>query len=420
MVVLRRSWGALSTAWASWGWLGKGSLASHADGRPDQDAGVGAGAAKLRTLELGRFLAATIIVLTHLLLWVNKLAAAGADPLLGGWRPPGAFGVTYFFVLSGFVMMTAHHGDWGDAAAVPRFWWRRLCRIYPTYWLALLIPVYYLHSTVAPASLAQMYLLSPWHDKDFIPAAWSLRHELVFYFFFGLALMPRVGRPILALWIGATLWRWVPWPALDMLRLPHPTWLNHVVETYLGERLFSYFNFYFIAGLAAGWIFLKRRPGPQASLALLALGVVTILATLPEIDWGRDYGTPAMMMRMSVLFAVTLLGLVGLERHGMLRLGRLADRAGALSYPLYILHMPLLLALELNLPAFTAGGWALRGLFLAGLLLLYAASLLVSVTFDQPMQRALRALGRYLGGLRARPTADSLSEEAVAPQPPSF
>lgn len=66
---------------------------------------------KFLILELGRFIAASLVVLTHLLPQVNDYAALGGRELFHGWQPPGAIGVQYFFVLSGFVMMTAHIKD---------------------------------------------------------------------------------------------------------------------------------------------------------------------------------------------------------------------------------------------------------------------------------------------------------------------
>ncbi|TWB46128.1 acyltransferase family protein [Nitrospirillum pindoramense] len=350
---------------------------------------------KLATLEWGRFLAATAVVFGHTGPNVDKLAAPGVGPVLGGWPVPGALGVTYFFVLSGFVMMMVHAGDWGDIAAVPRFWWRRLCRIYPAYWLALLIPFYFLHSLITPEAAIPMILLSPGHDREFIPAAWTLRHELVFYFFFGLALIPRLGPVVLAAWVFATFWRWIPWPVLDMLHLPRSVWLSQVANPW-GMRAISYFNFYFMAGLAAGWIFVKFRPGRRTSLALAALGAALILVTLPDLAWGREYGGQVMFMRMAVQVGLLMLGLAGLERHGVLRGGRLARRAGALSYPLYVIHMPLLLALEITLPKLALSGPALLGALVAVLALIYLSAWLITALFDQPVQRLLRASEQWI------------------------
>lgn len=60
--------------------------------------------------------------------------------MFGGWVPPPPFAVQYFFTLSGFVMLTAHHQDLAKPKASLRFLRRRSCGIYPVFWLSLLTP----------------------------------------------------------------------------------------------------------------------------------------------------------------------------------------------------------------------------------------------------------------------------------------
>ncbi|MFX8653275.1 acyltransferase family protein, partial [Acinetobacter baumannii] len=51
----------------------------------------------------------------------------------------GRWGVCFFFVLSGFIIAHVHWKDLGSPDRVSGFLWRRLVRIFPTYWLALAI-----------------------------------------------------------------------------------------------------------------------------------------------------------------------------------------------------------------------------------------------------------------------------------------
>jgi len=114
----------------------------------------------------------------------------------------GAYGVTFFFVLSGFVL------TWSARASVdaPTFWWRRFARIYPSALVALFlaIPVFYSFAPspedwwVKPFDLG-ILLLSVvliqgwWRDPTILfsgnPAAWTLTCEAFFY-----ALHPAINR----------------------------------------------------------------------------------------------------------------------------------------------------------------------------------------------------------------------------------
>lgn len=114
----------------------------------------------------------------------------------------GFFGVTFFFVLSGFVL------TWSASASVPRstFYWRRFARVYPAHFVALIfaIPVFYTFATipdpawVKPVDVGVLalsfVLLQGWSTIPAIlfsgnPAAWTLTCEAFFY-----ALHPYISR----------------------------------------------------------------------------------------------------------------------------------------------------------------------------------------------------------------------------------
>jgi exopolysaccharide production protein ExoZ len=359
---------------------------------------------KLYALELGRFVAALVVMFCHTEYFLDTHMVNPAVPMFGGFTFPGPFGVQYFFVLSGFVMASAHYRDFGNIAAIPRFWWRRVCRIYPAYWLALTIPVYYVYSAGALTAghLLTVALLSPWHTNEFILAAWSLRYELVFYIMFGLTMLPYVGKPLLAFWVFFIFWRW---SLLNFLHF-HPPFLfavNHVVAIY-GERFAAVFEIFFFAGLAIGYAYVKRRINPWLCAGMLLGGGVLVGSQLRHEDWGLGYGDPTISVRMALGVAGVILGLAGLERAGWLRLGPWAGRLGMLSYPLYVVHVPLLNVADhvLHKRLLTAPE-LYTGFIVLSLACLIAAAL-VTMLFDQPLQRQLRRLeGKRRGALPPRP-----------------
>ena len=114
----------------------------------------------------------------------------------------GSYGVTFFFVLSGFVL------TWSARPSVKTstFYWRRFARIYPSHFIALLlaIPVFYSFSPAAdewwvkPVNVGilalSFVLLQGWSRDATIlfsgnPAAWTLTCEAFFY-----ALHPAINR----------------------------------------------------------------------------------------------------------------------------------------------------------------------------------------------------------------------------------
>lgn len=114
----------------------------------------------------------------------------------------GYFGVTFFFVLSGFVL------TWSARPDVPTstFYWRRFARIWPSHIVALLlaIPVFYTLASIPEGSflkpfdvgilLLSVVLLQGWWNAPNIlfsgnPAAWTLTCEAFFY-----ALHPWISR----------------------------------------------------------------------------------------------------------------------------------------------------------------------------------------------------------------------------------
>lgn len=105
----------------------------------------------------------------------------------------GNFGVTFFFVLSGFVLTWA----WSPTTPATTFWWRRVARIYPAHLVALLLAIPVFYSTapdpdqwwVKPFGavlLLSIPLLQGWSRDPAVlfsgnPAAWTLTCEMFFY-----------------------------------------------------------------------------------------------------------------------------------------------------------------------------------------------------------------------------------------------
>lgn len=146
-----------------------------------------------------RFFAAAAVVLAHL--------ESGGVPLLapGAGAGVGYEAVTFFFILSGFILVYVYSGprEGGGLRVEPRtFLAARFARIAPAYYLglALLLPLFLyrsfvLHLAPPESSLAALvlapFLLQAWYPPAALAwnaPAWSLSVELAFYLAFPLLL----------------------------------------------------------------------------------------------------------------------------------------------------------------------------------------------------------------------------------------
>ena len=138
---------------------------------------------------------------------VHPAALARNTDRVLAWLQLSPYGVYLFFILSGFLICRLV----GNAAhfSYPRFLWRRLCRIYPAFLLALAlgVAVFSLYAGWAPFSwrglAANLLLLNGIRELGVVPflhQSWSLFNEVVFYLVF----------PVLLLLRPLGVWR-APW-----------------------------------------------------------------------------------------------------------------------------------------------------------------------------------------------------------------
>jgi exopolysaccharide production protein ExoZ len=164
---------------------------------------------KLEWLEFGRGIAALSVVLCHIP--ANLVKVPESVSFIAGW---GDWGVSFFFVLSGFIIFSVHHDDLGHPERAFNFAKRRFFRIFPTYWMVLILfltlrtlplgnPDF--APDLSPSSLVRNFLLLPGYEPA-IPPAWSLRNELLFYLVFLVAILNlRFGAVLFTAWMAVVL-----------------------------------------------------------------------------------------------------------------------------------------------------------------------------------------------------------------------
>lgn len=239
---------------------------------------------RIEQLTFLRFLAAAVVVIFH-----YGVEATG----LGGFLTAGPQMVSFFFVLSGFVMTVAYGKR---DIQVGAFWAARAARILPVYFLALalVIAAFMLSGTEihSTAVVLNIFLVQSWippYPTSLNTPAWSLSVEAFFYFTFPfiLVLIRRF-----SLSTGKMLF------ASIMLWLITQTVTTFVLSYGLYKGIYSAshdFIYYFplshfcsfFLGIAGGVLFLAkntREPDTKNDFILLLLAAASLAALVVMIN----------------------------------------------------------------------------------------------------------------------------------------
>jgi peptidoglycan/LPS O-acetylase OafA/YrhL len=293
-----------------------------------------------------RFFAALNVLVYH-------RAPALAPGFLANLAASGYEAVTFFFILSGFILVYAY-----DAPAASKgmtvgrrtFWWSRFSRIMPAYLLGLLIgaPVFVYAGLVSQTSpmgecvaglILLPLLLQAWWPPVAIVwngPAWSLSAEAFFY-----ALFPwlmQSCRPRRA-WQGI---------AVSMVLIVASTVARELVLSGGSPTVFrGNFRLYFpllhvpsfLLGMALGRFFLEIPPLRRAALGwLFPFGASATL-----VLFGCRSQLPQWVVSPPVqasVFSMLIVGAGAARQRGMLA-APLFVLLGEASYSMYILHEPL-------------------------------------------------------------------------------
>ncbi|MGW3622395.1 acyltransferase family protein [Streptomyces sp. NPDC000880] len=333
---------------------------------------------RISALDGLRLLAALMVVAYHYMAlyggWTNRGEAI--FPAAFPFTAYGWLGVEFFFLMSGFVICMS---CWGRSLG--DFFVSRVSRLYPAYWFAvlattavlLLVPGGQDSLPVADVLTNLTMLQEPLGVGKVDGVYWTLFAELRFYLLFALiAWRGLTYRRVLAfccVWAAAgMLFAKSGDSALQLLIMPNYCW-------------------YFIAGMA---FFLMYRFRPN----LMLTGVVLVCfgAALPSAHdtWSRSLGYFKQSIPFWPVVAVLAvcfgaMALVATGKLGWMK-WRWLPYAGALTYPLYLLHQyigwELIGALGDRLPPYTVLALVTGGMLVA--------SWLVHRLIERPVGRLLR------------------------------
>ena len=281
----------------------------------------------LKSLQAGRAIAALMVVLFHC-----EDILSSPKYWNHSWKRLfycGHSGVEFFFVLSGVVILHAHTKDFGRPERIWPYAWKRVRRVYPIYWIVLLItlPIFFLKpglgtgmETHWPTILDSVLLVHLAGTHTVITVAWTLYHEIMFYAFFAIMLWRRrIGIGFLGLWFAASL-----------LSLIHPP-MNSFLAVY-GSPLHLLFGFGMAAEFAARRVNLSRFALPLAGGGVLGFLVCCILENYLQHELA------ILEIAYGVMAAIAVTGFLVLDQAGRLTISRSLQFLGDASYSIYLVH----------------------------------------------------------------------------------
>ncbi|GGR13792.1 acyltransferase [Streptomyces netropsis] len=298
--------------------------------RGDLDGGrvaVRRSAPRLYVLDGLRLIAALMVVLFHLV------------SLRGGWDRPAAeifpaaqplarygwLGVEVFFLISGFVICMS---TWGRSLG--DFVVSRVSRIYPAYWVAIFLTAGVItmwpqvrdvkNWDVVLTNLTMLQQGMGVWDVDGV--YWTLFIELKFYVLFAIVVATGVTYRKCVLFCG--IW--------TVVSITAPTVDNKLLDMWA----MPLYSPYFIAGIA---FYLMHRFKPTAVLwGIVVMSLLLALHQVPRrVSDNSTEVIPTWPATLIIFIAFALMALIALGYCDRLQWRWLAT-AGALTYPLYLIH----------------------------------------------------------------------------------
>ncbi len=347
-----------------------------------------------------RFLAAAYVMIYHYApIFFPKTSEGMVVPL-------GYTGVTFFFLLSGFILAYNYRG--ADLAAPQRrsfFYRARFARIWPTLLLGLAMHLPWLFNWASqePEPLRSLMhsgiVLAPLGIHAWVPGAacsldcpsWSVSAEVFFYALFPI-LLPltlrdpaRVGVATLAFWTASVALCTLLWQAYGAgvpFSAPEPGGVGPV----LLAQFIKYFPVLHLPTFVAGLLlfaFWERSRWPVGFLLAGASAFAILIVVLAPVIPG-----PILHNGMTMAAWAPLILACAAMRRGPLCTAPMIF-LGKISFALYLLHIPVFAVLN-TVDRVALHGWLMGhpwvGVAVNGLVSLAAASL-VHLVVEEPARR---------------------------------
>lgn len=346
---------------------------------------------KLQHIYITRFLAALLVVVYHF----GSMISPFQSGILKTIVQFGDEAVTYFFILSGFIMVIAYYPGKGREKKFDKktYWLNRFARIYPVYILALLgVALYYwtvdnsIFNSFVQRLPIEIVLLQSWIGKVSLNfPGWSLSVELLFYLLFPFLLKTALKMSTKRLGIFSVL----IYLLTQVICIYLINRYTGNVKAQLAVNYFPLFNLSaFFAGITGGIIFVRNKNiFEEKALPIKFIGYSAAAISLLLIVWFLDiekYHRNGLLLPVYFFF---LLAFCAKSKLNGLLGNRLFVFLGDISYSLYILQYPVWLFFGIIVSSLHLSA-TLH--FYSYLLSLIALSAFIYLTFEKPVQKWIR------------------------------
>ena len=284
----------------------------------------------MHSIQVLRGIAASLVVISHIGIIERKYGYSGQNFLF--WADIGQAGVDLFFVISGFIMVVTMWKRFGNSKGISQFLLRRFIRIYPIYWIYLILicvtmavnPQWVNSSVQGGINFFASFLLLPAKGGPILLVDWSLKYEVFFYAVFAIFMLFPLKYlfPILtALFIGLTFF--------GEYGHPQTLWMQWLTRPFLLEFLF---------GVLLGYLHLHKRWGFGWLIAFLGVlwwGIDAMgSSTHTILGIGRNgLDRPLFLEFLQHSFCSALLVS---EKKSMVKFPLVLQRIGDASYSIYL------------------------------------------------------------------------------------
>lgn len=254
----------------------------------------------------------------------------------------GNAGVEFFFVLSGFIILTAHRGDLSKPYRLTSYIKKRFIRIYPTYWMVFLAVFFMAIASTALRNtvphdmtiIAKSLLLVP-QDKGILGStgapvlavAWTLQYEMLFYFFFALLIISKwlsiiSGLVLLCIYANYA----------GVSSLPFP--VSFLSQDYI---------LLFAMGMIVSAACVSRKVVSERPVFYAGIGAMMFLLIAADTVINLNFLKDSKTILYGLASSLIIFGLVQEEDKGRVILGHnWMQILGGSSYALYLIHFPLI------------------------------------------------------------------------------
>jgi peptidoglycan/LPS O-acetylase OafA/YrhL len=281
----------------------------------------------------------------------------------------GRYGVQLFFIISGFVIFKTVE----STKNVKEFIIKRFFRLYPAYWVAIIITTIFVnvfstskHITVKEFLFNLTMFQEHFKVENVDWSYWSLTPELFFYFYMSILIFFKATKYIFPVCMA---------------------WMAIILTNYFFniETFFIWIKFFnirhgqlFIAGIMFYRIFYQKGNLLHNYLMLAGTFITSVLVYTPQYNF-RDI---AIIIPLTYgLFLLFIYGKLGFLKYKPLIF------LGSISYPLYLIHQRIAFTIKENYN-YTSNPFLIIALILCFVLVAYLIHLLI----EKPTQKIVKKL----------------------------